>query len=170
MSRVFITSDWHLNHNRIHEKFRTEFSSLEEHNQTLIDNYMRTVTKRDICWFLGDICFDNVACEIIRGLPGIKHLVLGNHDTDRKCDIEQLILTFDSVHSLRSYKGCWLSHAPIHPCELRGRYNIHGHMHNECIDDNRYFNACVEHTNYAPMQYSDIRDILLSGAPNASKG
>jgi calcineurin-like phosphoesterase family protein len=156
MTCVYVTSDWHINHYSIPKKFRTHFKDHDEHVQTLVDNYISCIGKRDICWFLGDICFDNEACEIIRSLPGTKHLVMGNHDTDRKCDIEQLVLTFDSVHSLRAYKQCWLSHAPIHPKELRGRFNVHGHMHEDKIDDMRYFNVCPEQTNYMPVKYQDI--------------
>ena len=156
MSQVYMTSDWHLDHRGIHYKLRPQFESVEHHNNTIIENYLAAVKKRDFVWFLGDICFTNEACELTRQLPGTKNLILGNHDTDRECDIEQLVLAFDNVHSLRSYKGFWLSHAPIHPKELRGRKNIHGHMHNEVIDDERYINVCLEHTDYKPKLFSDI--------------
>lgn len=155
MSTVYITSDWHLGHRNI-TKFRQVFSSMEEHNECLIENYKSIVTKRDTVWFLGDMCFDNEYCSIIKSLPGDKRLVLGNHDTDRKCDLSHLIEAFDQVHGLVSYKAAWLSHAPIHNSELRGRYNIHGHTHSSFVPDPRYYNVCVENTEFKPKSYQSI--------------
>jgi len=145
------------------KNWRKGFTDHEHMVETLITNYNKVVSPRDIVWFLGDICFDNEACAIISKLHGDKRLVLGNHDTDRKCDIEQLVLAFDQVHGLVTYKDVWLSHAPIHPAELRGRFNVHGHMHEAIVNDPRYFNVCVEHTEYAPMLYTEIIERLKSG-------
>lgn len=71
-------------------------------------------------------------------------LILGNHDTDRKLSINDLVYVYDEIHSLYKHKEFWLSHAPIHSDELRGKINIHGHTHEHCIDDDRYINVCVE--------------------------
>lgn len=155
MSKVWVTSDWHLHHWNC-TNWRAGFKDHQDMVDTLVNNYTKAVSKRDIVWFLGDICFDNSACDIIQALPGDKRLVLGNHDTDRKCDIEQLVLAFDQVHSLVSYKRAWLSHAPIHPAELRGKINIHGHVHDHTLPDPRYINVCVEATGYTPLLYQDI--------------
>ena len=51
---------------------------------------------------------------------------------------------FNRVGALFKYKEFWLSHAPIHPAELRGRKNVHGHVHNKTIIDPNYFNLSVE--------------------------
>ena len=51
---------------------------------------------------------------------------------------------------------------PIHPQEIRSRIGVvHGHLHNKLVEvdgvvDNRYFNACVEHTDWKPISYQDI--------------
>lgn len=162
MSRVFVTSDWHLGHRNI-LKYRPQFSSIEEHDALLIHNYNAVISKRDTIYFLGDICFDLGAVETIRELKGRKVLVLGNHDLERGFDKRILHDTFNNVVSLISKNGCWLSHAPIHPDELRGKYNIHGHTHNSSIQDVRYANVCVENTNYTPALLQDIKTIIESG-------
>lgn len=172
MSCVYVTSDWHLGHNRISEKFRTNFSSDEEHNETILHNYYEAgITKRDTVWFLGDICFHTDYLERIRQLPGIKKLVLGNHDTDKghRPPIEQLILTFDQVYGLAKNRYAWFSHAPIHPEELRGFINIHGHVHQYSIDDPRYFNACLENTEYKPIKFQTILEIMRERRNDQSK-
>lgn len=68
---------------------------------------------------------------------------------------------FDSIHSMVNYKGFWLTHAPIHPCELRGKRNIHGHVHDNSVKrgmglDERYINACLEVNNFKPVKFQDI--------------
>ena len=62
---------------------------------------------------------------------------------------------FDDVMGGFSYKGVWLTHIPIHPDELRGRPNIHGHTHNHIINDNRYLNVCMEQINYRPLEFTE---------------
>ena len=67
---------------------------------------------------------------------------------------------------LEKYKGAWLSHAPIHPAELRGKINIHGHVHYaNVLDetgklDNRYFNVSLENTGGCPIALNVIKEIL----------
>lgn len=155
MSIVYVTSDWHLGHKNIC-KFREEFSSQEQHEQFILDRYMAIVTKRDTVWFLGDIIFDANYLQVVKDLPGTKRLVLGNHDTDRQVDIANLCLVFDDIHGMFKYKHAWLTHAPIHSDELRGKYNIHGHTHSHIVQDSRYYNVCLEHTDYNPKPYQTI--------------
>ena len=80
MSKVFYTADWHIGHPGIASKFRPCFSSDEEHDAIIRRNYLEVVTKRDVVFFLGDICFKQYSLDFIRDLPGDKRLVLGNHD------------------------------------------------------------------------------------------
>ena len=158
MSKAYFTADWHLGHRNI-LKYRPNFKSIEEHDTTIFSNYTNIVKKRDIVYFLGDICFDKTYLDKLRNLPGRKVLVLGNHDTEH-LSVSDLLFAFDEIISLKSYKGFWLSHAPIHPEELRGKLNIHGHTHYGKIKDTRYINVCVEQTYYAPIELHDIKESL----------
>jgi calcineurin-like phosphoesterase family protein len=162
MSVVYMTSDWHLGHKGV-ERFRTEFGSCSEMEGLILENYLSAVGKRDIVWMLGDMCFDMDSIMLMRTLPGDKRFVMGNHDTDKcrgteKVDIEQIVLTYDQVHSMARYKHSWLTHAPIHPDELRGKINIHGHVHRHSIEDDRYVNVCLEATDWKPKKYQEILD------------
>ncbi len=60
---------------------------------------------------------------------------------------------FEEVHSMLKYKGMWLTHCPMHPDELRGKINIHAHVHEQTVmqgwgpwrkPDPRYVNTCVD--------------------------
>lgn len=163
MSRVWITSDPHLGHKNI-PKFRPQVDSVEHNSELFLENVLSAVSKRDTLWILGDVVFDKnhaYVLEEISAKVNQLNIVLGNHDTEtteRKDLIKRLwsegVIT--NLHSLVSYKGVWLSHAPIHADELRGKYNCHGHTHNHCIDDPRYYNVCVDQTDMKPILFQDV--------------
>lgn len=159
MSRVFVTSDLHRGHRNIH-KYRP-FASAEEHDEFVKEQYYSVVTKRDTVMFLGDVAFTSEALEEISKWPGYKVLILGNHDVER-LNFSLLTQTYNKVYSLHNKKGCWLSHAPIHPVELRGKFCVHGHMHSNVIPDGRYRNVCLEHTEYKPILFEDVVKELRS--------
>ena len=148
MSKVWISSDWHLCHKNIH-KFRCkergfplQFDNEGEHSQWLTDWVRSNVKKRDTLYLLGDIAFNEDALRLVGTLPGRKVLIKGNHDAI-KSDLYPKV--FDQVHGLARYKHSWLSHAPIHPAELRGKVNFHGHVHDQTLPDTKnYQNVCVE--------------------------
>ena len=51
-----------------------------------------------------------------------------------------------------------LSHIPIHPESLsRWRGNIHGHVHDNTLQDDRYINVSVENINFTPIDFEEIR-------------
>jgi len=130
MGNVYFMADLHLGHKNIH-KFRECFETAEENDHVIKENYHKVVTKRDKVFFLGDVCFNKDKLNDLKSWHAErKVLVLGNHDTEGQIKMTDLIEVFDEIYSLVRYKNCWLSHAPIHPDELRGKRNVHGH----CVD------------------------------------
>lgn len=140
MSNVWFCSDLHFGHKNI-QRFRKEVYS-EEHNRELItDWWYNKVRMRDTVWVLGDAAFTEEAIDELALLPGKKRLVRGNHD---RLPIASYLRCFEEVYGIVSMYGFWLTHAPVHPDELRGKVNVHGHVHYATIPDDRYVNACVE--------------------------
>ena len=160
MGRVLGTSDWHLGHRNI-LKYRP-FGTIAEHDGLLIKNYREMVGKNDVVWFLGDMVFEADQLHVLWELPGRKKLILGNHDLERFGKVGDLHSVFEQVHALVKYKGAWLSHCPVHPDELmhRAKVNVHGHLHNGVIEDERYINICPEQTNYRPVVLAGQDGIL----------
>jgi len=173
VSRTYLMSDLHLGHKNIC-KYRPEYSTPEEHNHTIIDNLFQPLGKRDTIYLLGDVCFSKqwawIYEKLVKSVNSV-HLVIGNHCStglERQEILKGAINSGVKLHSLVSYKGCWLVHPPIHPSELRGKYCIHGHMHREVIPDSRYANVCVEHTNWSPVLFVDVKDKLEKASQNES--
>jgi len=158
MSAVYFISDLHFGHRNI-LRFRKQFDSIEHHNDTIVENWNSVVTKRDKVFVLGDACFDEESLGIVNRLNGVKHLVMGNHEYISP----KLWEVFQWVSGPIKYKDFWLSHMPIHPEELRGKRNIHGHMHEATIPDPRYFSVCCEQVNFTPIGYQYIRKLMKVG-------
>lgn len=164
MSETFFISDLHLGHKKILEFSPTRGgSTIDEHDQWIIDSWNSVVGKNDMVWVLGDVAFSAKALELISKLRGQKKLVRGNHDQQ---STESYLKHFNNVFGLVKEKGLWLSHAPIHPQHLRGHKNIHGHLHHEVVldehgqKDGRYFNVSVEQLDGKPIKLSEILEKL----------
>lgn len=172
MSHVYFIGDLHFGHTGI-ERFRTQFPSETVHRQYLMDIWSDLITKRDVVYVMGDASFTLEGLDDIGRLSGRKILLRGNHDL---LPTEAYLGVFEEVYGLLAWKGMWLSHAPIHPAELYGRTNVHGHCHrggpatvHASENTSRghhvgakatYFNTCAEHlpTPYHPIEYHDMKE------------
>lgn len=79
---MYLTSDLHFFHARILEYCSRPFSSVEEMNEHLIEQWNKYIQPSDIVYHLGDFAFtnyDNVV-KILSRLNGEKYFILGNHD------------------------------------------------------------------------------------------
>lgn len=158
MANVWFISDLHLDHKNICT-YRTQFSSVMEHNEFIKDRYHSVVTKRDKVFFLGDVAFSRESlADVATWVGEQKAVIVGNHDLERGITMRDVCDAFDSVYALLKYKEFWLSHAPIHKNELRGKKNIHGHMHYDVIPDHSYMNVCLEHINFTPISLAEVRE------------
>ena len=154
MSQVFFISDTHFGHRNIC-KYRP-FKTPKEHDDFIITRWNDTVRKKNkIVWVLGDMFIKNKLYDmskILGKLNGTIKVIMGNH-------CEKSYYTYEMIQlSIISKYGFWLSHAPIHPLELRGKRNIHGHVHNKTIPDDRYINVCCENVDYKPISLDRIRN------------
>lgn len=165
MGKKYIISDLHLGHKNI-LKFSGPLrggATWEEHDLWIMDQWNSVVTKHDFVYLLGDAAMNREALEKVKRLKGNKVLVRGNHDV---YNTRTYLEYFQEVYGLHHYKRVfWMSHAPIHPTELRGRFNLHGHVHQHSIDDSRYINCCVEMTYGVPQNLDDLYDKYLPLCP-----
>ena len=133
-----MTADLHFGHKTI-DKYRewTGGNNVE----CISDLWNSVVKKRDVVYVLGDAAFTEEGVTAIRKLNGFKNLVLGNHDG---LPITSYARAFKYIMGGVSYKRAWLTHIPIMKEEMRGRINIHGHVHANMYDDREYINVNVD--------------------------
>lgn len=181
MSRdIWLISDTHFGHANI-LNFRdsttgelirgARFSSVEEMNETMVENWNKTVKPGDIVYHLGDVFFGPKEdfLKLWKWLPGSKRLILGNHD-DAKFFVKNELVTKVQVWREFHEYGLLLSHIPLDPSGLK-RYrhgvfseenkidllNVHGHIHQNPSPTEHHRCVCVEHIDYTPIHIEELR-------------
>ena len=155
---VYFSSDFHLGHKVITDKYRTMFPDRDSHDNHILDK-VAELTKKDMLLVLGDMIFDSDDYERYIGelskMPCRIKLLMGNHDSLKL--YRQDVIEIQAP--LFSYKNMWLSHCPIHPQEIRNRLgNVHGHLHFAELDDARYFDVGLDKNNYEFVHLDTIKD------------
>ena len=167
--RQFVIADTHFNDANIIRFCNRPFSSVEDMNTILIDNWNAVVEPCDTVWILGDFfkfesvydypC-DNLGrnfCDIVGSLTGKKYLIKGNHDI-KSDDFYSSHFNFYSPYPILLNNFFLLSHEPLQLSESTPYFNIYGHVHN----DNKYVDnktsrcVSVERIGYKPILLSDI--------------
>jgi len=150
--RTYVISDTHFGHINILTFKRSNgeplraFSSIEEMDETIVENWNKTVRPN-----------------------GHKRLVRGNHDL---FPTKEYMEYFEEIYGVRVLPklGLILSHIPIHPESLsRWKYNVHGHLHANLVTipeidniiDSRYINVSCERVNYTPVDLDEIESLLV---------
>lgn len=173
--RTWLIADPHFGHANIINFKRDDgtplrpFKSVEEMDDTIVNNWNAVVDPKDRVYVLGDVVMNRQCLHTLYRLQGRMVLVKGNHDIFSLKDYAPF---FDDIRAYvvkkdKHGRKVILSHVPIHPDSV-GRWgiNIHGHLHYQTVDDPRYKCVSVEHTNYTPVEWN----ALLDGIPTTEKG
>lgn len=158
MSRsLWVISDTHFNHENIIKYGERPFSSLQEMNETLVENWNKTVKDGDIVYHLGDV-YMGERPEFLSKLKGRKRLIIGNHDNGKDALLQRV---FQKIYVWRMFPefGLLLTHVPVHPNTLKEKCskNIHGHIHQKEDYSPAYVNVSVERVNYTPVNLEELR-------------
>jgi calcineurin-like phosphoesterase family protein len=173
MSKTWVCADHHFGHPNIIKFLRDDgsklrpFNTIEEHDETIIQNHNSLVKPEDRVYLLGDCCITRRSVHTLGRLNGRLVLVKGNHDIFKLKEYEPYVDDIRAYVVQKSQDGhkVIMSHIPIHADSLdRWGCQIHGHTHYRSVDDPRYVCASLEHTNYFPIEVHEalkIRDAQL---------
>ena len=169
MGRIFYTSDLHFSHSNIIQYCNRPFDSVEQMNDTLINNWNKVVENEDSVYILGDITLSGsrMVYDIISQLKGNKILIKGNHDIrwikDKRFPALELFENSQAYDYLEIYdKGrkVILCHYPLMAWnkQCQGAYHLYGHIHNNepLIRINNSFNVGVDVNDYAPVTLDEL--------------
>ena len=173
---IWLISDTHFFHANI-LKFTDEngdlirgalFSSVEEMNQCMLENWNSVVKPGDKVYHLGDVMMGDKAefKKYWAKLNGSKRLIVGNHD-DIKWMAQNEIFAKIQMWRMFTEFGLLLTHVPIHESGLRRGaptdetapmlLNIHGHIHQNPSPTEHHRCVCVEHIDYTPINIEELR-------------
>ena len=175
--KIWITSDWHFNHDREFIWGARGFHNVQEMNEAIVARHNEKVRPGDTVYVLGDCALGGGDPQIlaenkklIESLNGNIHIIQGNHDTDRRVtmyescqNIEGPVLYADMLH----YKGYhfYLSHFPTMTGNLEKESlkqctcNLFGHTHqtsNFYMDMPFMYHIGCDSHNCCPVLLDDI--------------
>ena len=122
-NKIWVTSDWHFNHNREFIWRARGFSSVEEMNENIIERYNSVVGENDIVYCLGDCGLGGAGQEAlnqlknyIERLNGTIIIVQGNHCTNKRIELYRQCKNVQRVEVATTLKykkyHFYLSHYP----------------------------------------------------------
>lgn len=158
MDKIFVTSDLHLGHDKDFVVNDRGFTSIEDHDATIVSNWNNTVDESDEVYLLGDVMLKDVenGLRLLSSLNGKIHIIRGNHDTNEKikrylecenvCEVvDAKYLRYDSITFYMSHFPTLVSHQNLKKIK-NAVVNLYGHTHQQ---DNFY----ILNGEYHPYMY-----------------
>lgn len=171
---IYFTSDLHLGYESVIKISDRPFSSIEEMDEVLIENWNKKVRGNDTVYIVGDLIWKGTDPEkYLSRLKGRKILIVGNHDSAWMCktnpenyfyEVNRLMETSLCEHAVT------LCHYPM--LEWKGSrkigskklsYLIHGHTHAKIqpvyaplFNMPTALNAGVDINGYEPVTFDEL--------------
>ena len=181
-TNTHFTSDIHFQHRKIIEYSNRPFSSVEEMDEALIQNWNRVVKPDDYCFSLGDFAFAKIGRikEILSRLNGHKHLINGNHCETIKENRREL-LDCQLVDSISDYKEIKIAgqfivlfhySTRVWNKSHRGSWALWGHSHGSLSPHGKSVDVGVDapfvlngERPYRPLSYLEIKKFMDKQVP-----
>lgn len=171
---IYLTSDHHFGHANICKFTRRDGTKLrpwdnhEVMDAEMISRWNAVVKPNDTVIHLGDVVINRRFLEIYSKLNGDKKLILGNHDIFPH---EDYLKYFRRLYGSMKLDNLMLSHIPLHPLSVPQwcMANVHGHVHADSLPDTRYYNVCVEVTDYQPQPLYLVKENIVRAQQQAQE-
>ena len=134
--KTYFLADMHLGHKNILAYDNRPFTTIEEHDQFIMDAWLKTVNPEDRVYILGDVSWHSSVktAGFLNELPGKKVLITGNHDLDHIknhgfCSCFEEITPYKELHIEGA--NLVLTHYPM-ICfngSYGGAWQFYGHTH-----------------------------------------
>lgn len=147
MGNIFITSDLHFCHAQPFLYEPRGFENVDQMNAAIIKRWNSLVESCDEVYVLGDLMLNNTeeGLEYFKLLNGLKHIIIGNHDSDKRIELYQKLPNTIVEGFAARYKFCgynfYFTHYPTlvsnFDCEeplKRQLINVCGHSHTQHWD------------------------------------
>jgi len=163
---TFFTADTHFGDPHVLRHGRAHYGTVAAHDAALIANWNAVVGPEDTVWHLGDFAVEasrERCAAVFSELHGVKHLVRGNHDSNRILDlpwagepVESARLTladglgrnrrlFLSHYAHRAWPGLW-----------RETLHLFGHSHGWLPDTSRSCDVGIDACAGRPVDLAAI--------------
>lgn len=170
---IWFISDQHHGHNFIRTTCNRPFNTVEEMDQTIIDNTNKLVHRDNLLICLGDFSYwkDKATKTFYHYFNQYNCLnwiyIFGNHCKKIKNAVKthkDILWSGDlldiTIQHGEVTKDIVLSHYPLLSWNksFHGSYCLHGHTHQNKYEIKNLLNVCVEQTNYGPISFQEVVD------------
>jgi calcineurin-like phosphoesterase family protein len=166
----FVTSDtWFGRNNILYAANRiSQFSSIENMNNSLIKNWNKKVKKDDVVIHLGNFAWDPmIASKVLDKLNGHIYFICSNDDAAllKVAKNYNNVNIFSNQIIVLSEHDTVLSHYPITvwPGKETGTIHMHGHTvysHKTNLKIENRINVCTDFWGFSPIKFSTIKEII----------
>lgn len=135
---IFFSSDYHFNHNKDFIYKARGFECVEDMNEEIIRAHNEIVREQDDVYLLGDLMLmdDKKGMEYLSRLNGRLHIIIGNHDTDKRLSLYSTLNNVEEIEYAQRLQFSkftfFLSHYPLLCFNFGKRnntINLCGHLH-----------------------------------------
>ncbi len=166
--KTYFSSDFHLDHKNIIDYDGRPFKSIEEMNETIIENHNAIVTDEDEFYFLGDFSFaeKDKTKWFLQRLKGTKFFIKGNHDhkDSRKLFNSHGIYLGEQAEVTINGQGIVLNHYSMRVWNKshHGAWHLYGHSHGTLPDDpnSLSFDVGTMLHGYKPLEFEQVKAIM----------
>lgn len=162
---VFFTSDEHYHHRNAIKYSNRPFYSVEEMNESMIQNHNNIVPKHGFTIHAGDFCFGDrrTAQEIISRLNGEHFFLMGSHDSwlspHTSHEIVEITVDRQTIVVCHYAMRVW---AKSH----YGSWHLYGHSHGKLQPEGKSWDIGVDNNSYKPLSWSDVESIMSTRPDN----
>jgi calcineurin-like phosphoesterase family protein len=159
---TYFTADTHFGDPRVLRIDKRPFKDVSEHDAALVERWNAVVGPDDEVWHLGDFALhvrEERIADLLRGLNGRKHLIVGNNDGPAT-------LAAEGWASVQHYAELNLDGTALVLCHYafrtwknmgRGWIDLHGHSHGKLGTQYRQYDVGVDVWDYRPVDLQTIR-------------
>lgn len=168
MNKIYFISDTHFNHQNIIKYCNRPFSSAEDMNNSIINNWNNIIDESDIVYFLGDLSLgknvEDTYLYLSKILKGNIIVLRGNHDRSNSTLSKYFTVIEQGYRFHYKDYNFILSHQPLFENQIPKDYiNIHGHIHDKIIKSKYHINVSADVIGFSPISVDNIIDSILQG-------
>ncbi|NLW32955.1 MAG: phosphoesterase [Fibrobacter sp.] len=169
---IFFTSDTHFGHKNIIKYCKRPFSSVEEMDDALIENWNKKISLRgNTVYHLGDFANAHRAEKVLeyrKRLNGRIILIEGTHDNfdDKKaCGFTHMTPLLPIKHEGVSITLCHYA-LRVWPKSHFDAWHCYGHSHGRLEPIGKSWDVGVDNNNYSPISFEELSTIMADRPHN----
>lgn len=149
------------------------YDNIDQMNMDIMDKWNCTVGDKDNIYHLGDVMLkdNDKGMRILSQLKGRIHIVLGNHDTDKRIELYRTLpnvveITYATRLKVSKHRTFFLSHYPSLVANFNDNksvWNLSGHTHTTdrfALKQNQIYNVGVDAHNGFPVPIEEVLEDL----------